>query len=574
VSGVPRMEAGGTGIMDHRVSRRQRWQSVSQPCATLGLFDCQPLGTGEDIVVGGRKSTRVNLHMGRRPLDKKASYVRLRSAGLPVFGEDQDDLDGEPSQPHAADLGPEEPDVGAIRVYLNDVFLRTLRWGGPDRLHDATRALPGMTSGPPVPGGASADERREDLAVRLKEHLKWIGGGRERASAYRDVMSGGVWLSAIEVIECLPSRRRRAILRILGDRPDLHVAVFWATLFWPFWIRDIGDWRVPDRPRDEMIESLVDHLFARYPVPTFLYREWFYQEALPSIKLMCWFILIGQGASLHRASRVMGWNVPKTLAPILPTVPRQERGVYGCIWAEVARLGGTDSVFRQIIRSAGFVLDPFAPERAAHAGTRRFWQDTVKWFIGHRTGLNDEDADTILGWAMHMWTEACRRGPEPESGCLRFNWGDLSPERARRLARAYYQQLWSNVPEEEWATRGWDWRSGTVDGGGWEIVELVTGAELVEESAAMHHCVRTYARRCAAGQSAIFSARRAGQRILTIEVDPMRREIVQVRGSCNRQPDANEEAVVRRWYGEVVKRPLGRAGGTGQGGAPDGTAVG
>ena len=85
----------------------------------------------------------------------------------------------------------------------------------------------------------------------------------------------------------------------------------------------------------------------------------------------------------------------------------------------------------------------------------------------------------------------------------------------------------------------------------WELVELTSGAMLREEGAALKHCVASYGRSCASGRSRIWSLRRRRdgppRPVLTIEVDPSRRTIVQVRGLYNRSPMGRSWQLVQRW---------------------------
>ena len=63
----------------------------------------------------------------------------------------------------------------------------------------------------------------------------------------------------------------------------------------------------------------------------------------------------------------------------------------------------------------------------------------------------------------------------------------------------------------------------------------------------MSHCAGSYASACAAGTSAIFSLRTGGRRLLTIEVRPRHRLVVQARGAGNRPATDGELDVIRAW---------------------------
>ncbi len=67
-------------------------------------------------------------------------------------------------------------------------------------------------------------------------------------------------------------------------------------------------------------------------------------------------------------------------------------------------------------------------------------------------------------------------------------------------------------------------------------LELDTGALLAEEGLEQKHCVGTYANACASGSCRVFSLRREGKRVATIELRRASRghwELAQVRGKCN-----------------------------------------
>ena len=96
----------------------------------------------------------------------------------------------------------------------------------------------------------------------------------------------------------------------------------------------------------------------------------------------------------------------------------------------------------------------------------------------------------------------------------RHNEGDPNPPwRERSLAhllaatRRYAANLagaWRRLPSLAWPSHDLD-HEWEVDGVSWTCTELTTSVQLSEESAAMQHCVATYATRCANGSSAIVS---------------------------------------------------------------------
>ena len=84
---------------------------------------------------------------------------------------------------------------------------------------------------------------------------------------------------------------------------------------------------------------------------------------------------------------------------------------------------------------------------------------------------------------------------------------------------------------------------------GYEIVPIVTSADLYREGHALHHCVGTQGRRVHTGETYFYSIRRQKERVATLEL--LRRgegvAIGQLRGSCNIQVSKKLVRAVRNW---------------------------
>ena len=91
----------------------------------------------------------------------------------------------------------------------------------------------------------------------------------------------------------------------------------------------------------------------------------------------------------------------------------------------------------------------------------------------------------------------------------------------------------------------------------WHMMELTNSAQLREEGVALHHCVGNYAHLCYRGNSSIWSLRMwQGENIrsvLTVEVDPKKRAVIQARGKANRSASGKPLQVLHDW---VVREGL------------------
>lgn len=104
---------------------------------------------------------------------------------------------------------------------------------------------------------------------------------------------------------------------------------------------------------------------------------------------------------------------------------------------------------------------------------------------------------------------------------------------------------------------------------GYEIVPLTTSQAIVAEAARMENCLATYGGRISSNQSRIWSVRRSGQPVATIEVGrtPYRRHdtfvgVLQMRGFRNAAVTDEVRDIVARWQmrQDLRNEPMGSFG--------------
>jgi len=391
-----------------------------------------------------------------------------------------------------------------------------------------------------------------DLPAALVDHLE-RAFSPPTCEQYLDELRGA---GALDELRDAASRHP-GIARWVAQHPGATVM---ALLLAPFWVRPLATLSPPtnDDP-NEVTTAMIDHLFARHPVPRPLIEPW--RARSPELKWVCWTVLLGHGASLPHAAPRFGWRIEPRFTQHLHEAPAELGILDAVIWAEIHRLGGTPVEFERIRRHPAFRLDPTEDVRDdaeppnGHPGAlgirdrgtdRDFWEATVCWLARHRDALFDLEFGFILDWAMHRHTEGRARAIAPST---RFTWSGRRPaatlERARRYRDRYFGAYRSGPPVS-WASHGWDWDHASGPNA-WSIHELTSDAELRAETAAMHHCVASYVAPCAEGRAAIFSLRLAGRRTLTVELDPETMCIVQARGVCNREATADERRTLELW---------------------------
>ncbi|MCH6256525.1 PcfJ domain-containing protein [Puniceicoccaceae bacterium K14] len=343
--------------------------------------------------------------------------------------------------------------------------------------------------------------------------------------------------NAIELVT-QDSRRPRKISQkcIETGSPQLARMIL---LFSPFWLRD-----PLDSPQDQSIFELLSFLFIEHETPGFLFPAWLEASSISEVHLkwLIWFILIGQGGSLKRASKHFDWAVPKNLQRHLVETPDHFSPEDAAMLAEVKRLGGTMTAYRRLAQFAYFNFDPTDPRYL----NRSFWEETLRWLVKHEEQLTDDDSHDILQWAIHEKTENDRAANNQ-----RFTWKNRSVAACRLRTDAYFDSLNQHSPVSRW--KGQDWNKQFTDEykNNWNITELTSSAALAEEGRTMRHCVSTYSYRCQNGYSAIFSLKKNNVRTITIEVAPSSKKILQARGKLNRPANEVELAAIKQWINHI-----------------------
>jgi hypothetical protein len=434
--------------------------------------------------------------------------------------------------------------------------LQPMRGRGP--ANASPGALPAPDE-PPMEGGA------------LERHaLRWAQALLARPGAMCDAI--GRDSDELAAVRVLASRHRGGAASFFNpDDPfepgSWQRAITIALLAYPMWVRPLSTW-AGDTPR-----SLVEHLLLDYAVPEVLH-EWLQRTPLRfdpgeagTEKLMplIWFVARSAGCSIHRLFKALAQpglaefelsaaeiNALERIDTLGGDHPEVAHGAVRA-HAEVLRLGGSDRDWQRLRRVwlyAGYPHPgPDFDRNLAHL------RSTIQWLVRHGDELGDDDALDVLEWSSAMfdvddfgqppeWGE-----PAPARGA--FNWAGrtvrsvLAAAEAHHLARSRARA----GAELAWAGRGWDQDFADDDEPGlvWQVRELLSTEALIREGAAQRHCVAAYASACHDGRSAIFQLSAGGLRRLTVEVDPVDRMVVQVRGRFNSDADARAAAIVQRW---------------------------
>jgi hypothetical protein len=299
------------------------------------------------------------------------------------------------------------------------------------------------------------------------------------------------------------------------------------------------------------VHTLAQHLLCAHPVPAFLGAAWYATDDPFADAKRRWFVAHGAGASLRsldlpirltrrmehlalgapahvsiehalRHAELLGLGAPPALAyAVLSARPAQDLR-HGAFWR---------SAWHFLIANAGAVpLDQVGPVVDFLHAVRHEHVDvhTPDGVVRRPPPQPDFSLRGRTAASVLRLMDAWHRGLGDGGGDFHWNASTLRP-------------LAMEMPSED------PLRPPTT----WELVELTTSGALRAESRALRHCVAWYASRCLRGLSQVFSIRRRGtlssRPVVTIEVDPRRRTVVQARGLRNRTASGKALRVLHAW---------------------------
>ncbi len=338
-----------------------------------------------------------------------------------------------------------------------------------------------------------------------------------------------------------------------GDNRNLlNAGLLALSLHHADWLRPVETW-FPSRQNAWLLfTSLAHHLLAVYPVPPFMTSVWFDLPPGEILVQHSWYKLLGQGRNIRTANLPLRFT--RAMTHLFGQAPHHYTAIAALRWAQVRGLGGSEALARAVVGTRlGKVLE-----------NEDFWESVLHFFINHPS-LELAQIGPIVDFLQHQkfeWKEGVSsegvfgKQPPPRPD---YTMKGRTVASVLRQVEEWHKQLGqdTNQPCLSWRHSPFrDFRQ--VEGSEalgnmrvWTITELLTSRALFVEGRAMRHCVATYAERCARRQTSIWSMRMENQRgrhrVLTIEVDLLKRTVCQSRRKCNRLSQAVEREVMERW---------------------------
>ncbi len=369
-----------------------------------------------------------------------------------------------------------------------------------------------------------------------------LGRHEESRRRFRALIAHALKVSKVfdtrPVIDDYPRNEHNTMVGALASLATHHGA----------WVRPLEDWRPRTKNKNRQFASLARHLLAEYPVPGFMESVWFKRSRTQN-----WFIHVGRGHNIRTAERLF-IPLTKRMAHELMQAPDHYTIEHAFRWGQVHALGGNPRVadgVRTTRIAASFANDDF-------------WSTVVRFFVRNPmldTAMYGPMADYIHHQKYESIEVFVRPGvvetqPPPHPGfSMRGRSADVLLRQVdgwhRNLGRAWRQG------DRAWQSSGiqplelFEGVEGSKGRRRWTIYELLSSNALIAEGRAMHHCVASYAGSCAAGRSSVWSmqcsSHEGESRVLTIEVQPSDRRVVEARGKYNEPPAPKAMSILQRW---------------------------
>lgn len=284
-----------------------------------------------------------------------------------------------------------------------------------------------------------------------------------------------------------------------------------------------------------VVSSLANHLFGHYPTPRFLGSVWFGGSAPARLERRRWFIEHARGRRFR--SLPLPFPMTRRMEDIFLRTPDHLAIDQALRRAEVLSLGGSPELADVVLTTS--LVESF--------NDSDLWRPALRWLASCGDTLDLAQVRPIVDFLQANLRAVDLRGRTFAS--------------VMRLVEAWHEELGTqSLRLVTWPRSRWNGmllsvepahhERGQVE---WSIVELLDSGQLQHEGRAMRHCVTNYARACAGGWASIWSVRHRGddqdvaQPVLTIEIHPWSRTIVQIRGKANARPSGWPLELVRQW---------------------------
>jgi len=361
-----------------------------------------------------------------------------------------------------------------------------------------------------------------------------------------------------ELLNCARARAPRLFdAPICGGRHPGVDALVTLSRFRHAHIRPAIDWAGTSSSWRSAVASLAHHLICSYRVPAFLASCWYASDVAGDRKRR-WFVAHSRGASFRSLDlpMVMTRKMEHIFLASQDHLPIE----HAMRRAELLALGARAELVNAVMST----------RLATDIRHSDFWRTFWIFLIA-----NDGDVESAQIGPMIDYIQAVRHDRiriEAQGGMTEFDpplpafsIKGRTVQSMLRLMRDWHKSLGGSSAAFSWIRSPFQplifeeqRQDHSEKPRRWQMMELTNSAQLRYEGTALHHCVASYADRCYRGHTSIWSLRlwqgEKVRHVLTVEIDPKRRAIIQARGRANRAASGRPLRLLQDW---AIRERLG-----------------
>jgi hypothetical protein len=313
-------------------------------------------------------------------------------------------------------------------------------------------------------------------------------------------------------------------------------------------VRPPFEWKAIEGSPFVQFRSLVEHLFASYPVPKFMAAAWLSGNERSAAWQQRLFLHLGAGRSIRQFDTKI--RLTKSMVGHFMKAP-DDLTVEGALrWGQVRGLGGNNCLARAVVQTRLAVATTDEP----------FWESVIRFLVSNAK-ISQAEVREIVDFIHQQRFEAADTVVGRGAGSRPLQ-PDFTIRGRSLMSLRRHMTHWreETLPQctgtgirkpATWPRTGIGAFRYAEQNRCWTIDELLTDWELRVEGSILQHCAARYIGACARRQTSIWSMKLDDgvrrRRILTIEVDPATRTIWQAKGKRNRDPDTIAVRVLNRW---------------------------
>ena len=355
-----------------------------------------------------------------------------------------------------------------------------------------------------------------------------------------------------QLLHCVRNRATRFLEApvLNGHHPGVEALVN-LSRFGSAHIRPVAIWPGTTSSWRPALTSLAHHLICKYEVPVFLTSSWYSTEDATSDKKRGWFVAHARGASFR--SLDLPIVMTRKMEHIFLSSHDHLEIEHAIRRAELLALGAPPA-FIQAVLSTRLATD---------LSNGIFWRTVWSFLIANASLVDPAEIGPMIDFIQairhdRVTVETPYGLEELDPPQPAFSIKGRTVPSILRLMRDWHRSLGEGGAGRAWTPSPLQpmvLEEPSQDASDppkrWQMMELTNSAQLRAEGAALHHCVASYSDRCCRGTSRIWSLRfwrgEEVHHVMTVEIDPKRRVVVQARARANRAASGKPLRLLQGW---------------------------